>query len=187
MKKLILIGILISVVLISGCVKGPVGCPEDTKLCPDGSTVVRIPPECEFEECPKIKEEPVVTFQGCPTGFHEYMQSKIIETEETEYAKCYNGDMCFTIKTTEEDFVDDYELWQILLSNIENREVRKDFSNIKFKCILEGSEYTCDYISAPALDYTVMLKKGDQKIILDQPIILDSEKNIIDMSCSELS
>ncbi len=30
-----------------------VGCPEDARLCDDGSSVVRIPPECEFEECPE--------------------------------------------------------------------------------------------------------------------------------------
>ena len=29
-----------------------VGCPEDARICPDGSVVVRIPPDCEFEECP---------------------------------------------------------------------------------------------------------------------------------------
>lgn len=30
----------------------PTGCQEDARVCPDGTTVVRIPPECEFEECP---------------------------------------------------------------------------------------------------------------------------------------
>jgi len=30
----------------------PVGCSEDAKICPDGSIVVRISPDCEFAECP---------------------------------------------------------------------------------------------------------------------------------------
>lgn len=35
------------------------GCPEDAKLCPDGTVVGRAPPDCEFEPCPvsKICEE----------------------------------------------------------------------------------------------------------------------------------
>ncbi len=30
----------------------PVGCTEEAKLCPDGSTVGRVPPKCEFAHCP---------------------------------------------------------------------------------------------------------------------------------------
>ena len=30
----------------------PVVCTMDAKLCPDGSYVSRIPPNCEFQECP---------------------------------------------------------------------------------------------------------------------------------------
>lgn len=28
------------------------GCPEDAWMCPDGSSVVRVLPDCEFEDCP---------------------------------------------------------------------------------------------------------------------------------------
>jgi len=31
---------------------GPVACTKDAKQCPDGSTVGRVPPKCEFEACP---------------------------------------------------------------------------------------------------------------------------------------
>ena len=32
-------------------------CPEDTKLCDDRTIVVRVPPDCEFEECPVIESD----------------------------------------------------------------------------------------------------------------------------------
>lgn len=32
--------------------RGPVACTADAKLCPDGSAVGRIPPNCEFAKCP---------------------------------------------------------------------------------------------------------------------------------------
>ena len=33
----------------------PVACTEEAKVCPDGSSVGRIPPDCEFAECPEVK------------------------------------------------------------------------------------------------------------------------------------
>ena len=27
-------------------------CPDDAYMCPDGTPVVRIPPDCEFKKCP---------------------------------------------------------------------------------------------------------------------------------------
>lgn len=39
---------------VSGCLDNneSVGCPEDAMVCPDGTTVSRIGPDCEFEKCP---------------------------------------------------------------------------------------------------------------------------------------
>lgn len=34
----------------------PVACTEDAKVCPDGSTVGRIPPDCEFAPCSEITD-----------------------------------------------------------------------------------------------------------------------------------
>ncbi|MCK4554028.1 hypothetical protein KAU19_03625 [Candidatus Parcubacteria bacterium] len=34
-----------------------VACAMDAKVCPDGSNVGRVPPDCEFVECPVVKEE----------------------------------------------------------------------------------------------------------------------------------
>lgn len=50
----------------------PIGCTEEAKMCPDGSAVGRVGPDCEFEECPQIK--PQGTMCGgiagltCPEG-----------------------------------------------------------------------------------------------------------------------
>lgn len=41
----------------------PVACTMDARVCPDGSSVGRVPPNCEFEECPIVEEE-VKTFTG---------------------------------------------------------------------------------------------------------------------------
>jgi len=43
----------------------PVGCPEDAKICPDGTTVVRVAPECKFEECPEVEPEPLPLQPEC--------------------------------------------------------------------------------------------------------------------------
>lgn len=40
----------------------PVACAMDAKLCPDGSSVGRIPPSCEFAQCPEITD-PTVSWQ----------------------------------------------------------------------------------------------------------------------------
>ena len=37
------------------CVKKETGCPEDAKVCPDGTVVTRIAPGCEFGPCPGEK------------------------------------------------------------------------------------------------------------------------------------
>ena len=44
-------------VLISACTQQPEAnvCPEDAKLCPDGTSVGRVPPTCEFAACPVIE------------------------------------------------------------------------------------------------------------------------------------
>lgn len=40
-----------------------VGCKEDAMVCPDGTTVVRIPPECEFEACPDETNDDTVELE----------------------------------------------------------------------------------------------------------------------------
>ncbi|MFQ5974924.1 MAG: hypothetical protein ACE5J5_01220, partial [Candidatus Hydrothermarchaeales archaeon] len=55
-EGIILIGIILVVLISSGCIQEtqkPIACTEDARVCPDGSSVVRIPPACEFAPCPK--------------------------------------------------------------------------------------------------------------------------------------
>ncbi len=40
---------------------GPVACTADAKLCPDGSAVGRVGPNCEFAECPRSNDNTVST------------------------------------------------------------------------------------------------------------------------------
>ena len=60
MKKIILLLFSLMIIFIIGCnVKNkPIVCTQDAKLCPDGSSVGRIPPNCEFAECPATRENP---------------------------------------------------------------------------------------------------------------------------------
>ena len=72
--RLFLIFLAVSVVLLSGCVEepgsNPLVCPEDVKVCPDGSTVSRDPyNNCLFPDCGG--NEPLVCaadVKVCPDG-----------------------------------------------------------------------------------------------------------------------
>ena len=48
------IAILIGYIIFSDS-EEPIACTADAKLCPDGSYVGRVPPDCEFEACPVSK------------------------------------------------------------------------------------------------------------------------------------
>lgn len=54
-KKIILV--LVCLFLL-GCAaeEAPIACTDEAKICPDGSTVGRIPPDCEFAPCPAVAE-----------------------------------------------------------------------------------------------------------------------------------
>jgi hypothetical protein len=61
---IVIILIVVGVLVIAGGVwiwqsrkEKPVVCPQDTKLCPDGSYVSRTGPNCEFAVCPEAKDE----------------------------------------------------------------------------------------------------------------------------------
>lgn len=53
------IAFMIILIVAFGCIQQPPGlnitaCPADAKLCPDGSAVGRVGPDCEFAPCPQI-------------------------------------------------------------------------------------------------------------------------------------
>src|SRR3989338_6030712 len=53
MKQAILFSAILLLFLAACAVtEQPVACTKEAKICPDGTAVGRIPPNCEFEECP---------------------------------------------------------------------------------------------------------------------------------------
>ncbi|MFA6017035.1 MAG: hypothetical protein WC744_03035 [Patescibacteria group bacterium] len=89
MKKNLIILIIVAVLatimyIVSGYTKAPptIACTQEALICPDGSSVGRVGPKCEFAPCPKINKvvSPTIdsvekTFCGgikgtlCPTGY----------------------------------------------------------------------------------------------------------------------
>ena len=61
MKELVIA--LFLIILFSGCIQQnkPIACTEEAKICPDGSAVGRVMPNCEFAPCP--------TTCVCPEGY----------------------------------------------------------------------------------------------------------------------
>lgn len=104
MNKLFII--LILLILASGCVQGPVACTEDARLCPDGTSVVRVPPDCEFEPCPKCSEGD--TRNGtCPDGT-QYLRLSCDGNGEW-HEVVYVRNPCETVEEPPEGFNDTEE------------------------------------------------------------------------------
>ncbi|NYZ77745.1 eight-cysteine-cluster domain-containing protein [Candidatus Micrarchaeota archaeon] len=81
-----LIGILLLGMMLGfGCIQPPVACTMEAKLCPDGSYVGRVPPDCEFEECPQTKYCDAMTV--CESG-------DCYAFEDKDTPICYTGDPC---------------------------------------------------------------------------------------------
>jgi hypothetical protein len=56
-KRGYLVIMFIVIIFFSACAQKPTACTEEAKICPDGSAVGRIPPDCEFAECPEVPED----------------------------------------------------------------------------------------------------------------------------------
>jgi eight-cysteine-cluster-containing protein len=110
MKTTLMIILLLFTVLVSACTQPPqndVACSKDAKVCPDGSSVVRIPPDCEFEQCPEsqdpiAKEQPQCTADedcirgGCSGTICQSKDAERIFTtcEYREEYACYQYSGC---------------------------------------------------------------------------------------------
>jgi hypothetical protein len=72
--RLVVLGLAASMPL--GCATPPTkpaqtpgpGCPEDARVCADGSTVVREGPSCAFAPCPEDDEDPPASPASPPSG-----------------------------------------------------------------------------------------------------------------------
>ena len=78
-NKLIIGVVAVVVLVVSGTVgafffvtqksdTGPVACTAEAKICPDGSSVGRTGPNCEFAECPVV----VAMEEGVPDDWQTY-------------------------------------------------------------------------------------------------------------------
>lgn len=56
MKKIVIVLFMFGIISLVGCGQKPVACTEDARLCPDGSSVGRVSPDCDFEPCPAEAE-----------------------------------------------------------------------------------------------------------------------------------
>ncbi len=87
MKKIIIGVLLFGMLLAMGCIEWPrppvSQCTMEAKLCPDGSYVGRVPPDCEFEACPETKYCDATT--PCPGGYECY------SFEDEDAPICYIG------------------------------------------------------------------------------------------------
>ena len=55
MKKILIALIIVLSIFLISCAKDkPVACTMDAKICPDGSAVGRVGPNCEFADCPAM-------------------------------------------------------------------------------------------------------------------------------------
>jgi len=96
MKKWFLI--LLVVILLSGCIKQQKACTEEAKVCPDGSIVVRVPPDCEFEPCPSTSTITETTIQ---TTTVEKISSKLLSWTKEEGTRVDGVSSCTMIKDNE--------------------------------------------------------------------------------------
>jgi len=66
MKMLLILTVLIAALFSYGCVQGsvplPRACTADAKICPDGSSVGRQGPNCEFAACPQMNYTPPANY-----------------------------------------------------------------------------------------------------------------------------
>ncbi|MEK6969017.1 MAG: hypothetical protein AABW48_01170 [Nanoarchaeota archaeon] len=90
MKKIILL--LILSIFILSCTTEPKACTMEAKVCPDGSAVGRILPNCEFAECPAVAlvESPAVE---TPIEAGSSTEEPPAEPEEAEVESEFASDL----------------------------------------------------------------------------------------------
>lgn len=208
-KNLIIVFGLLILVILSFLVwktffKNPVACTKEARLCPDGSTVVREGPSCEFAKCP-------------PSEFgNDYIEQAIIDylltqnkfswqTEEDSYRFCVIENLdpkkelfpLYVWALCEEFKMNDGNELEVLSGF--SGPIKIDYPNVlsfydvnrfSYEAPGEGSNYSKDIkeifpnnVQKVISDFNVdsMIDKIDEiafsEIIKDKPIRLDTLKN----------
>ena len=73
-----------------------VACPEDAKVCPDGTTVSRVPPSCDFAPCPEEVPENITKSSGGETDTVTGMMTEATAetSQEHETTSSDGGEGC---------------------------------------------------------------------------------------------
>lgn len=97
-QKFLIVLVTVIIILAGGTIyfitKNPSqqACPADAKLCPDGSSVGRTGPNCEFAACPEIKDEilgwQTYTNKELGIGFKYPSEWESPVAKETSIGKC---------------------------------------------------------------------------------------------------
>ena len=73
-----IVALLLIVIIFFGTRSKPddtiIACTMEAKLCPDGSAVGRIGPNCEFAKCPEVKLQ-ITSFEECAAAGYPIMES----------------------------------------------------------------------------------------------------------------
>ncbi len=79
---------LLILLALTGCIQGsgkPTACTMDAKICPDGSAVGRVPPDCEFAPCQDGEQTPCTDGETktstCPDGITKYLSENCVDGE----------------------------------------------------------------------------------------------------------
>ena len=110
--KLIFIGAWLALFLLfSGCLSSetePVACTMDAKICPDGTAVGRIPPDCRYAACPDESNSVCVDDETknalCPDGVTTYLSKNCVDGEW--HAVMYIRNPCSPLPSSEPDIPD---------------------------------------------------------------------------------
>jgi len=151
MKKLIFIGLIIGIVLISGC-----GCTEEAKICPDGSSVGRNSMKfCRFDPCPEINE--LIIEYGSAFLHVNIKDNKM----EYNYNVC-EDDSCRIVQSLEgySNYKGSFTLTDDEINKLLNEFNRYDFFSLEDKY---GDE-------TPRYQYSIRLKinEKDKTIVFNQ-------------------
>lgn len=78
----------------------PISCPADAKICPDGTAVGRVPPDCNFAPCPSPTPNDAIREQNCISsggewfdGYCDCGREKILNGTTHECERCPEGQM----------------------------------------------------------------------------------------------